>query len=524
MTTVVYGIDLGTTNSACAAAEVETSHLRPVRIDTANALKTLLPSKVLLEQTQDGVVAWVGRQASRRYHAHPVLQSVMPLLVEDSKRKIGLAATEVWPFGDLNLDATDFAALILRKVVKVLVEGEGAQTIQAVVTHPRDFQVRQKQETAQAAMIAGISLLETIDEPVAALYSWYRPDAPPADGHYMVFDLGGGTLDIAILEVRTGQRPRVVGGHGEPHLGGRDWDEEMFKLIAEGLDARHQLNPHDLSAKSVARLYEIAEEFKRESGVVVHQRQETLVHDNGEEVIVQLSVTRNTWKQLSNHLVERCKAAVHSALQQSALSPDTVLKVIPAGGGTRLEMVREALKELFGGRFLDPDDHPDIDLDHAIARGAARYAAFLARARVAEGPAVLAPIETTLAHGLNVEVKGRKTSSLLARGQALPLKQASAFSVEKAGPLKVSFYEGEPGPIGEGDQVALVVDFGLNAERGDTITFTADADPAGRITFEAVHHRLNQKCSGTLHHQGDEPASSKGVEDRKSKHHLITVY
>jgi len=518
MSGFVFGIDLGTTNSACARATVGDHRIDVMQIDPASSHdKTLLPSRILLRRNEDdGITCYVGRLA---YQRHVEASSETDLYIEAAKREIGLQKPQVWPFfGDLTLDPTDVAALVLRKVVAEVTK-TGVDSLQAVITHPRDFQSMQKAATAEAAVLAGIRLVETIDEPVAALYSWYRPDAPPEPGYYGVFDLGGGTLDIAIMEVRRNAHPVVIGGHGEPRLGGRDWDQVMYEQLASSIRARYpSLDANSLDLPSQARLGELAEELKREEGVVNHQRRVRLRTQVGQDVELDLQVTREVWSASARGLVDRCRQAVGHALEQSNVQPDQLKKLIPAGGGTRLRMVRDALKVMFGDRFLDPNQNPEINLDHAIARGAARFGSYLlATSQQTARTAKLAPITTTLAHGLNVEIKGNETKPLLTRGRTLPASEEKRFQVASPGGLKVRIHEGEPGPLAEDAPCALDVGFDVQAELGDQVLVRVDAEHSGRISFVATHLRTGECRDGHLRYDGDGPTATNDLKTRRKK-------
>lgn len=528
MSDVVYGIDLGTTFCVACSAVVRSQGEPETRtLDLSrqwNAAGTLLESRIALRSRGARFEAVVGCQVRDPQHSNATV-------VEGAKRNIGVAVDErlVWPVGEVEVDAVVASALILRKIAQGI-DPDRREPIQAVVTHPRDFEANKKALTAEAIRLAGIDLLDTLNEPEAAAYAYFDPDREVTPGYYLVFDLGGGTLDIAVLKAEEGERPRVIGGLGDAALGGLDWDRVTKEALIAELEQYygwHDLEAH-LTPASVEKLSLSARAAKhRFSEHLVYRFCEDLDHDTAGKIRAEATLHREQWEGLCEGLVERARDAVVSALRNSKLAAADIRQVLVVGGSTRLRRVRAMLQELFPGpsRLLTNNVDPDL----AIATGAARYARMLAlrKAKVqsttgAEGLEALldlverGEIKTVLPHGLNVKVAGKSSQpgqaarpelqQVIAAHSRLPAAWRGVLKVREPGKaLIIEFYEGEAGLWTPGLEPSLQVTFptGVSAQAGDEVEAQIEVLESGQVQATAVHRRSQVRASAKVYGERD---------------------
>ena len=543
MSEYVYGIDLGTTFSACAQITPGDTDSEPeamiVDRNENDSFETI-PSIVYLHQRVNGSFeAVVGRRARRRVIDGQADEE----LIEFAKRFIGLqppSGKSWWVNRSEEFDPIDISALVLRKIHSQIEEAEGkASVIRAVVSHPRDFTVPRKEATAMAARLAGFQLIETVNEPEAAAAMYLGPDMDRNPGKYMVFDLGGGTLDIAVLEVPPEGRAKVLGGHGLSKLGGKDWDEKMMEVILEAAQTHHNQDHFDFrreaSLETIERLRELARDWKERAG----KRRQFKIKMNttlksGAATRTKLLVQREDWERRCEPLVERCRAAIDRALERCnpSVSDAEITTVFPVGGSTRLASIQRMLKERFGDRLADPADY-GVSVDLAVAQGAARMAAYLSarpdeRSKQHNVPdeteleaddAEESPPRSSLAHGLNVLVSRNGKpwlQEVVAEGEALPCSCSRLLRVKEPGALIVlKVYEGSPGPVLAGVQPSARIAFppAVVSKRGDRIEVTIEVSSSGRITVRARHVDSNQELKHTIRLIGIERPDDDAPDD-----------
>lgn len=511
----VFGIDLGTTFCACARAAIGEVDVQNMRVDvTDRGGKQSLPSVVCAEVGAKGVRAHVGVSAYERFlTSGPADERV---LIERAKREIGVGS-RVWPIGDHDLDAVDVSALILKKIRQTVESEEGIDLGPTVVTHPRDFSNRKKEATFAAASAAGLDLIDTLNEPEAAAYMHFEPHEDREPGHYLVFDLGGGTLDIAVMDVPAGRadHPRIVSGHGEPVLGGSDWDKHLFDLIVES-GAAFTGRPDfaaSLRAASRARLMELARTFKVTATAkrLVFSKTLQVIYEDDSCQDIDIRVERAAWEARCRSLVDRCEQAIDEAVKD--LGDDRVVRVLPVGGSTRLESIRTLLRRRFGDRVEFNDER--FPADYVVAQGAARFASLcaartLAKTTVAFGSKIKlaesVAIDTTLAQGINVLIQpgDRKLlHPIVHRGASVPAKQRLPFEVVDAGEaLAIEIYEGEPGELMAGAHASVVVTLPREARatKGDRLTIEVDVGQSSRFAVTATHERSNLSAVEVVGH------------------------
>ena len=502
----VYGIDLGTTFCACGSIGVGNTDAR--LLDLGGMNNPALASEVFLSESAAGDLrADVGEVAGQRRIEEPDKGEY----IEAAKRYIGADAGRTWFFGDEEFDPVDVSALILRKIAARIEYATGAREIRAVVTHPRDFTMPRREATKRAVDYAGIDLVDTLHEPVAAAYAYFEPGATRNGGNYMVFDLGGGTLDIAVLEVPSGDRDpiRVAGGYGVANLGGCDWDDAMYREIIENLKSRHVKDDidfdYELSDQTAARLQEIAIDWKIQSAHrSSFQRRIDLILEDGAEITTLIEADRQSWRERCQGLLEDCEEAIAKAIQKSGIVDFEIDEVLPVGGSVQLEMVRELLDERFGQKVVSLNSarySPQL----AVAQGAARFASYYVSSNPSDSADSGAVDEehqemleesmmvTSLPHGITIPAMrdGKKWfSSLMAEGTELPAECSKTYQIP-AGmeTVEVPIYEGSEGEYQAGipESANLKFPADLGPEPGDRVTFVIEAKQSAQIEVTARH-------------------------------------
>lgn len=552
MSETVYGIDLGTTFCSCCSTTVGSTDIdSPLDVDPNASTKGLLASIVCLDaDASGGIRAYVGSEARRQIQNSQKLKGE-PELIRFAKRYIGLSGdqTKTWRFGGYEFDPVDISAIILRKIRKMVEEATGEKMARAVVTHPRDFTVTRRDATAEALRTAGIELIDTLNEPEAAIFSYFDPGGEREPGVYMIFDLGGGTLDIALLEVPKDGRPKIIGGHGEPQLGGADWDKAMLELMLESGRNFHNMDyMNEISPLTFARLEDIACEWKinvtnRAKPTMQKEIESRFIDGNVAQTLFEVNIEE--WERRCEPLVARCSQAIDIALSGVGLRTDQVMTVIPVGGSTRLRGVQKMLRARFESRFVPVSTREcGGQLDYGVAMGAARFASFEmarvlerkgVRSRAAKLEAILKDFEpeTTLSHGINV-LAARRTPSgecqeyldaLIEKGATLPADRKKSYCVTDPGDvLEVGLFEGPPGAFEPGLEPSALLSFAptLNAAAGDLLTVAVHATQSGRISASAFHERSKSSIEVVLK-AGSECASGGAPSPAKDRKKMLSM-
>lgn len=349
---MLIGIDLGTTNSAVAVWRDGVPQLVP------NALgEYLTPSAVSV--AQDGT-AYVGRAALERLPTHPseTATSFKRMMGTEQKLRLG---------GKPEYRAEDLSSLVLASLRDDVAAQFGEMPTEAVITVPAYFNDRQRKATRRAGELAGLKVRRLINEPTAAALAFglqSRGDREP----FLVFDLGGGTFDVSIVEMFEGI-VEVRASAGDNRLGGDDFNHALAKLARPRLDAEDALN--QLPADRREALFTVAAERARKA----------LSTSQGAEFSITIgdkayaaTVTADEFEEAAEPLLKRLRDPVIRALRDCSIDPAELSEIVLVGGATRMPAVRRALTRMFG-RFPDSSVHPD----HAVALGASVQAGLLDR-------------------------------------------------------------------------------------------------------------------------------------------------
>ncbi|KNZ70411.1 chaperone protein DnaK [Thermincola ferriacetica] len=429
-----FGIDLGTTNSVVAVIEGG----KPTVIANAEGARTT-PSVVAFKQDGERLV---GQLARRQAVLNPenTLYSV--------KRFIGRRYSEV--SGEREMvpykvvagpnDAVRFdirgktyapeevSAAVLRKLVDDASSYLGEKVTDAVITVPAYFNDAQRQATKDAGKIAGLNVLRIINEPTAAALA-YGLDKKE-NKTIMVFDLGGGTFDVSILEVGDGVF-EVKATNGDTHLGGDNFDKAIVDWMAEefkkdyGIDLRKD-------KQALQRLTEAAEKAKIELSATTetHINLPFITADASGPKHLDLKLTRAKFDELTHDLVERCRGPVKAALNDAKLTEKDIDEVILVGGSTRIPAVQKLVRELSGGK----DPNQSVNPDEVVACGAAIQAGVLA----GEVKDVLLLDVTPLS--LGVETMGGVMTRLIERNTTIPVRRSEIFSTAEDNQTSVDIH------------------------------------------------------------------------------------
>jgi molecular chaperone DnaK len=486
----IIGIDLGTTNSCVAVAETNANGKLDVRIiPNAEGARTT-PSIVGFTTGGERLVGQAAKRQSVT-NASNTVYAVKRLMgqkfTHEEVRKqaaavpytiLGAPNGDAWvQAGGRDMSPPEVSAIILGKMREIAEAFLGEKVTEAVVTVPAYFDDAQRQATKDAGKIAGLDVKRIINEPTAAALA-YGLDKKEAE-RIAIYDLGGGTFDVSILEIRNGVFS-VKSTNGDTHLGGEDFDRRILDSLADRFLQEHEI---DLRSDKLAlqRLKEAAEKAKHElsSSLDTEINLPFIAQSaRGEPLHIVKTMTRMELELLTFDLVEKTLEPCQKALGDAKLTPADIHSVILVGGMTRMPAVQKAVKQLFG-----KDPHKGVNPDEVVAAGAALQGAALGNDRVE----VLLLDVTPLS--LGVETGGGVFTVLIARNTTIPTEKSEVFttSVDNQTFVPVHVLQGERQMSADNRSLARFELTGIPpAPRGIPkiqVSFRIDAD--GIVNVEA---------------------------------------
>ena len=467
------GIDLGTTNSVVAVMEGG----KPTVIANAEGSRTT-PSIVGFAKNGERLV---GQLAKRQAILNPenTIISIKRHMGEDYKK---------------NIDGKDYtpqeiSAMILRKLADDASTYLGEKVTSAVITVPAYFNDAQRQATKDAGKIAGLDVLRIVNEPTAAALA-YGLEKQNSE-KVLVFDLGGGTFDVSILEIGDGVH-EVLSTSGDTHLGGDDFDQKIIDWLCdefkkqEGIDLRND-------KQAMQRLKEAAEKAKCELSSVVQTNINLpfITADATGPKHLDLNLTRAKFEELSHDLLERCKVPVEKAIKDAGISKSELNEVVLVGGSTRIPAVQQLVKEYTG-----KEPNQSVNPDEVVAVGAAIQAGVLA----GEVKDIVLLDVTPLT--LGIETLGGVMTPLVPRNTTIPVSKSQTFSTADDNQTAVDIHvlQGERPMAGDNKSLGMFRLDGIPpAMKGmPQIEVTFDIDANGIVNVTAKDKATNKEQKITI--------------------------
>ena len=470
----IIGIDLGTTNSCVAVMEGG----EPVVIANSEGARTT-PSVVSFQANGERLV---GQVAKRQAITNP------DKTIISIKREMGTNHKT-------NIDGKDYSpqeisAMILQKIKADAEAYLGETVTQAVITVPAYFNDAERQATKDAGKIAGLEVLRIINEPTAASLA-YGLDKTDKSEKILVYDLGGGTFDVSILELGDGVF-EVLSTNGDTKLGGDDFDNKVMDYIAETFKAENGIDLRN-DKMALQRLKEAAEKAKIElsSSTQTNINLPFITADATGPKHIDMNLTRAKFNELTHDLVQRSIEPMKKALSDAGLSMNQVDKVILVGGSTRIPAVQEAVKS-----FTGKDPSKGVNPDECVAIGAAIQAGVL----TGEVKDVLLLDVTPLT--LGIETLGGVATPLIERNTTIPARKSQVFSTAADGQTSVEIHivQGERQMAADNKTLGRFTLSGIApAPRGiPQIEVTFDIDANGIVKVSAVDKGTGKEANITI--------------------------
>ncbi len=489
----IIGIDLGTTNSCVAVMEGG----EPVVIPNSEGARTT-PSVVAFKKDGEMLVGAVAKRQSITNPRNTVysIKRFMGRQYDEVRNEISMVPYEIVKgendvarvkAGDKLFSPPEISAMILQKMRQTAEDYLGEKVTEAVITVPAYFNDSQRQATKDAGRIAGLDVKRIINEPTAAALA-YGLDKGKTDRKVAVYDLGGGTFDISILELGEGVF-EVKSTNGDTHLGGDDFDQRIVDWVADefkksdGVDLRKD-------AMALQRLREAAEKAKMELSTV-QQTEINLPYvtaDASGPRHLNMTLTRAKFEQLVDDLIQRTVGPCQRAISDANLKASDIEEVILVGGSTRIPKVQDVVKQLFGR-----EPHRGVNPDEVVAIGAAIQGGVLA----GEVKDVLLLDVTPLS--LGIETLGGVTTKLIERNTTIPTRKSQVFSTasDNQNTVEIHVTQGEREMAGDNKSLGRFQLVGIPpAPRGiPQVEVTFDIDANGILKVSAKDRATGREQS-----------------------------
>lgn len=502
--TKIIGIDLGTTNSVVAVMEGDEPVVIP---NQEGGNKT--PSVVAFLDDNECIVGEIARRQAATNPKRTVssIKRLMGVDYEDIEQWVDILPFEVVNHeeGGLLIDVNGFgyspeqiSALVLKKLKESADAYLEQESTQAVITVPAHFDDNQRNATIEAARLAGLEVLRLLNEPTAAALAYGIGKSGNNEEIIAVYDFGGGTFDITILEI-TGKTFEVLTTTGDTHLGGDDLDNVIVGLIVEEFEEEHGV---DLTSDpaTLRRLKEVAEKAKCE----LSSTSQTIIslpfisYKDEQPLHLDRIITRDEFEELVEPFVNRTVRCCKRALDDAGLNRKEISKVVMVGGSTRIPLVQDAVEDFFG---LTP--FKGVNPDEVVALGAATQAGVFA------GNIEEVTLIDVAPHSLGIEVKDGKFSTIIERNATIPIKAAKNFTTteENQSFVNVHILQGESEDASENRSLGKFSLTGIPpAPRGRPrirVTFFVNADGVMEISAEELGSGAAQTLT-IVHSQLDE--------------------
>ena len=470
----IIGIDLGTTNSVVSVVEggsatviptAEGSRLLPsvVAFNKNGERLVGIPAKRQAVVNSENTISSIKRFMGRRYDEVVSERKMVPFQVVAGPA--GDARVHI-PMNDKTYTPQEISAMVLEKLKADAEAYLGHPVTQAVITVPAYFNDSQRQATKDAGKIAGLEVMRIINEPTASALA-YSLDKQESE-IVLVFDLGGGTFDVSLLEVGEGVI-EVKATNGDTHLGGDDWDEVIVNWAADEFKKQQGIDLRE-DRQALQRLREAAEKAKIELSSVMETEINLpyVTADASGPKHLLLKLNRAKFEQMTHHLVDRARGPFEAAIKDAGLTVEKINEVVLVGGATRMPMIQDLVRNLTGGK----EPNKGVNPDEVVSIGAAIQGGVLA----GDVKDVLLLDVTPLS--LGVETLGGVMTPLIERNTTIPVKKAETFSTADDNQTSVDIH------VLQGERPMAADNMSLGRFRLDGIPPAQRGIPQVEVTFD----------------------------------------